>query len=40
LKTFREESDYEDVEITNEQGQKAYKFAKELRIFLHTIFHV
>ncbi len=40
LKNFREESDYEEVEITNEQGQKAYKIANEVRALLSKIFHV
>ncbi len=40
LKVFREESDYENVEISIEQGQKAYNIANELRSFLTQQFHV
>jgi len=40
LKTFREESDYEDIEISFEQGRKAYDIAIELRSFITQKFHV
>lgn len=40
LKVFREESDYEDIDITIEQGQKAYKIAEELRSYISKKFHV
>lgn len=40
LKAFREESDYENIEITIDQGRKAYSIANELRSFLSQTFHV
>jgi hypothetical protein len=40
LKNFREESDYDNVEISLDKGAKAYSFANEIRIFLNKNFHV
>lgn len=40
LKNFREESDYDNVEISLDKGERAYLFANEIRLFLSKNFHV
>lgn len=40
LKNFREESDYDNVEISLDKGEKAFSFANEIRLFLSKNFHV
>lgn len=40
LKRFRIRSDYENVEITATESNKAYFIAKEIRVQLKEIFHV
>jgi len=40
LKQFREESDYENIEVDILQGKKAYTIAQELISFLSKTFHV
>lgn len=40
LKAYREQSDYEDVEITTTESSKAFEIAKELQTQLKTIFNL
>ncbi|MFA6334556.1 MAG: HEPN domain-containing protein [Bacteroidales bacterium] len=40
LKQFREESDYENIEVRMEQSQKAYNKAKEIREYIIAKFNV
>ena len=40
LKAYREQSDYEDVEITTTESGKAFEIAKELETQLKTIFNL
>ncbi len=40
LKQFREDSDYEDTEITSDKGIDAFRKAEEIRRFLITNFHL
>lgn len=40
LKQFREESDYEDIEINCEKGNNAYNRAKDMRIYIIKNFNV
>ena len=40
LKQFREESDYDDIEIVREMGEKALSLAREVRLFLKQNLHV
>lgn len=40
LKQFRLESDYENVEVTHDNGQDALRKAKEIRHYLITNFNV
>ena len=40
LKQFREESDYEDLEVKREKGEKALILAAEIRQFLKQNLHV
>lgn len=40
LKQFREESDYDDIEIVREMGEKALRLAIEVRLFLKQNLHV
>ncbi len=40
LKQFREEADYENIEVDIEQGNKAYQLAGEIRLFLSQTFHL
>jgi len=40
LKTFREQSDYDDIEVSIDEGQKAYNHANEILSFLRNNFHV
>ncbi len=38
LQQFRLESDYENIDITSDQGLKAYKIAKEIRQYVQNKF--
>ena len=40
LKQFRLESDYENIEVNNDDGQTALDKANEIRHYLITNFHV
>ena len=40
LKQFREEADYENIEVDINQGNKAYQLAGEIRLFLSQTFHL
>ncbi|NQU85752.1 MAG: HEPN domain-containing protein [Mariniphaga sp.] len=40
LKQFREESDYDNIEIGKDKGETALRKAKEIRNYLKTNFHV
>jgi len=40
LKQFRIESDYEEIEILSNQGNKAYTLAKEIRTYIIENFKV
>jgi len=40
LKTFREQSDYDDIEVSIDEGNKAYKYANDILSFLKRNFHV
>lgn len=40
LKNFREESDYDNIEISIDQSNKAFQYAKDIRNFLKSNFHV
>jgi uncharacterized protein (UPF0332 family) len=40
LKQFREESDYDNIEIGEDKGKTALRKAKEIRKYLKTNFHV
>lgn len=40
LKTYREESDYEDMEVGVIKSNKAYKYAEELISYLKSTFNV
>ena len=40
LKQFREESDYDNIEINIDRGQLAYEKAIEIRKYLKNYFHV
>lgn len=34
LKQFREESDYEDIEVNSDKGNNAYNKAREIRSYI------
>lgn len=40
LKHFREESDYEDIEVNYDKGDKAYRKAKEIRLYIKKKFNI
>ncbi len=40
LKQFREEADYENIEVTFDKGEKAFKKAKEIRNYIINSFNV
>ncbi len=40
LKQFREESDYQDLQINRDKSQEALRLATDIRQFLHQKLHV
>ncbi len=40
LKHFREESDYQDLQINRDKSEEALRLATDIRKFLHQNFHL